>query len=108
MASGVWAKSTMQVPRTPSRRLMRCMRPGMLWAPARAVTAVPAGTPARRAMTRARAAFWTLTRPGRGQEASMRSASGPWRVKVVAASVMDTAASLTHQSVPRAGSPSTG
>ena len=28
----------------------------------------------------------------------MRSERGPWRVKVVAESVMDTAASLTHQS----------
>ena len=98
MASGVWAKSTMHRPRRPSRLLMRCIRPGMLWAPARAAVAVAAGTPARMAMTRARAAFWTLTSPGRGQEASICSPSGPWRVKVVAESVKETAASLTHQS----------
>ena len=98
MASGVWAKSTMHSPRVPSRWLTRCMRPGMLWAPARAATAVGAGTPARIAMTRARAAFWTLTRPGSGQEALISWAPGPWRVKVVAASARETAASDTHQS----------
>jgi len=44
-------------PRRPWRWLMRCMRPGMLWAPARAAVAVAGGRPprARRARGRVRA-----------------------------------------------------